>query len=54
MGSGNIGLAWIVVLNAIIKNISFISWRSVLLVLLVLYVVSSTPRNERGSNSQQH
>jgi len=33
MGSGNIGLVCIVVFSAIFKNISFISWRSVHLVM---------------------
>jgi hypothetical protein len=52
------------VLNATFNNISVISWRSVLLVeetgvpgenhrqTLSHNVVSSTPRHERGSNSQ--
>jgi hypothetical protein len=48
------------VFNATYNNISDISWRSVLLVeeigvseeTLSHNVVSSTPRHERGSNSQ--
>jgi hypothetical protein len=57
------------VLNAIFRNISVISWRSVLLVeetgvrgkkhrpvasyrQTLLHNLSSTPRHERGSNSQ--
>ena len=60
-------LFWFMVFNATFNNISVISWRSVLLVeesrenhrpvanhwqTLSQNVVSSTPRHERGSNSQ--
>jgi hypothetical protein len=62
-----IRLFWFMVFNATFNNISVISWRSVLLVeeirenhrpvanhwqTLSQNVVSSTPRHERGSNSQ--
>jgi len=63
-------MVWFMVFNATYNTISFISWRSVLLVeetgvpgenhrpvashwqTLSHNVVSSTPRYERGSNSQ--
>jgi len=59
---------WFIVFNAIFNNISVIAWRSVLLVeetgenhrpginhwqTLSHNVVSSTPRHERGLNSQR-
>ena len=62
-----IRLFWFMVFNATFNNISVISWRSILLVeesrenhrpvanhwqTLSQNVVSSTPRHERGSNSQ--
>jgi len=58
------GLVWFIVFNATFKNISVISWRSILLEeetgvpvashwqTLSHNVVSSTPRHERDSNSQ--
>jgi len=62
------GLVWsFMVFNVTFNNMSVISWRSALLVeetgephrpvtsywqTLSHYVVSSTPRHERGSNSQ--
>ena len=66
--NGSDVVGWFMVLNATFNNISVISWRSVLLVeetgenhrpvtshwqTLSHNVVSSTPRHERGSNSQR-
>ena len=59
-------MVWFMVFNASLSNASVISWRSVLLVeetrvheenhrLTLLHnAVLSTPRHERGSNSQRY